>query len=111
MTAAIIERELLGGECSYWACMPSKALLRPVAVAGLTADLQGVSTAHVTPKALLARRDYLGSRTALEGEWGFLRAFAKGSDADRLALLAMRTVSVRCGSSSSPVSIMNAAAE
>ncbi len=37
--------------------------------------------------ALLARRDYLGSRTALEGEWGFLRAFAKGSDADRLALL------------------------
>jgi len=37
--------------------------------------------------ALLARRDYLGSRTALEGEWGFLRAFAKGSDADRHALL------------------------
>src|SRR5688572_20428374 len=37
--------------------------------------------------ALLARRDYLGSRTALEGEWGFLRAFAKGSDADRLALV------------------------
>lgn len=37
--------------------------------------------------ALLARSDYLGSRTALEGEWGFLRAFAKGSDADRLALL------------------------
>jgi 2-methylcitrate dehydratase PrpD len=37
--------------------------------------------------ALLARRDYLGSRTALEGEWGFLRAFAKGSDTDRLALL------------------------
>jgi 2-methylcitrate dehydratase PrpD len=37
--------------------------------------------------ALLARHDYLGSRTALEAEWGFLRAFAKGTDADRLALL------------------------
>lgn len=37
--------------------------------------------------ALLARRGYLGSRTALEGEWGFMRAFAKGNDADRLALL------------------------
>jgi 2-methylcitrate dehydratase PrpD len=37
--------------------------------------------------AMLARRDYLGSPTALEGEWGFLRAFAKGSDADRAALL------------------------
>ena len=58
MTAAIVERELLGGECSYWACMPSKALLRPIAVADVTGDLQGVSTAHVTPKALLERRDY-----------------------------------------------------
>ena len=58
VTSAIIERELLGGECSYWACMPSKALLRPIAVADVTGDLQGVSTAHVTPKALLERRDY-----------------------------------------------------
>ena len=57
MTAAIVERELLGGECSYWACMPSKALLRPVAVADTTADLPGVSTARVAPKALLERRD------------------------------------------------------
>ncbi len=58
MTAAIIERELLGGECSYWACMPSKALLRPIAVADVTGDLTGVSTAHVAPEALLERRDY-----------------------------------------------------
>jgi dihydrolipoamide dehydrogenase len=58
MTAAIIERELLGGECSYVACVPSKALLRPVAVAAITADLSGVSTAQVAPKALLERRDY-----------------------------------------------------
>ncbi|MDR7252957.1 dihydrolipoamide dehydrogenase [Nocardioides sp. BE266] len=57
MTAAIVEHELLGGECSYWACMPSKALLRPVAVAATTADLPGVSTAHVAAKALLERRD------------------------------------------------------
>ena len=58
MTSVLVERELLGGECSYWACMPSKALLRPITVADLTRDLGGVSTAHVTPKALLERRDY-----------------------------------------------------
>ncbi|PKH38297.1 dihydrolipoamide dehydrogenase [Nocardioides alpinus] len=58
LTSVLIERELLGGECSYFACMPSKALLRPIAVADLTGDLDGVSTAHVAPKALLERRDY-----------------------------------------------------
>ena len=44
LTAAIVEGELLGGECSYYAYMPSKALLRPLAVADAAAHLPGITT-------------------------------------------------------------------
>lgn len=57
LTAALVEGELLGGECSYWACMPSKALLRPLDVRGAAANLTGISTPQVQPDELLARRD------------------------------------------------------
>ena len=57
LTAVIVEGHLLGGECSYYACMPSKALLRPIDVAGTTADLDGVIPADLDHRALLARRD------------------------------------------------------
>ena len=30
LSAAVVERELVGGECSYWGCIPSKTLIRPV---------------------------------------------------------------------------------
>ncbi|QBF47690.1 dihydrolipoyl dehydrogenase family protein [Janibacter limosus] len=55
--AVLVEGELFGGECSYWACMPSKALLRPISVAGTTHDLPGVHPTEVDRDALLARRD------------------------------------------------------
>lgn len=58
LTAALVERELVGGECSYYACMPSKALLRPVEVAAAAKHLEGVGTPQIEPTGLLVRRDY-----------------------------------------------------
>jgi dihydrolipoamide dehydrogenase len=57
LSAVLVEGELFGGECSYWACMPSKALLRPIAVAATTRHLPGVRPTEVERDALLARRD------------------------------------------------------
>ena len=56
---AIVERDLIGGECSYYACMPSKALLRPADVLGEARRVPGVPTGHggLEPQAVLARRD------------------------------------------------------
>ena len=41
LTAVLVENELVGGECSYWACMPSKALLRPLDVLDAARALPG----------------------------------------------------------------------
>src|ERR1700709_1500852 len=58
-TAVLIEAELVGGECSYWACMPSKGMLRPIEVSRQAAALPGLA-GRVGPldvPAILARRD------------------------------------------------------
>jgi dihydrolipoamide dehydrogenase len=59
LRVAVVERELVGGECSYWACIPSKTLLRPgEAVHGA---LEVAATAQVDVDAALAWRDYMVS--------------------------------------------------
>ncbi|MGW7418275.1 dihydrolipoyl dehydrogenase family protein [Streptomyces sp. NPDC054863] len=77
LSVAVVESELIGGECSYWACMPSKALLRPVVaradarrVPGLKQSVQG----DLDVPAVLAHRDYYTSNWKDDGQVGWLES-------------------------------------
>jgi len=64
LSAAIVEVELVGGECSYWACMPSKALLRPMSALRAAQRVGGAReavTGDLDVDAVLARRDQFTS--------------------------------------------------
>jgi pyruvate/2-oxoglutarate dehydrogenase complex dihydrolipoamide dehydrogenase (E3) component len=61
LSVALVEHQLLGGECSYWACIPSKALLRPVELYDQARAMPGVReavTGSLDTGAVFKRRDW-----------------------------------------------------
>jgi dihydrolipoamide dehydrogenase len=76
LRVAIVERELLGGECDYWACMPSKTLLRPgEAVHGAR---EAAASAELDVAAAFAWRDFMVSGYDDSGKVGWYEG--KGID-------------------------------
>ncbi|MBL3687648.1 NAD(P)/FAD-dependent oxidoreductase [Leucobacter zeae] len=76
LTALIVERELVGGECSYWACMPSKALLRSGQALRAARAVPGSAEAvsgELDVAAVLARRDAFASDWDDAGQADWLR--------------------------------------
>ena len=70
LRVAVVERELAGGECSYYACIPSKSLLRPGEA--VYQARQAAATAQVDVAAALAWRDYMVSNYSDEGQQRWL---------------------------------------
>ena len=75
LSAAIVERELVGGECSYWACMPTKALLRSGAALRAARQVPGAReavTGDLDAAAVLRRRDSFASGWKDDGQVSWL---------------------------------------
>ena len=131
LSVAVVERELVGGECSYWACVPSKAMLRPIIAVAEARRLDGAREAVTGPidaGGVLRRRDRYVSNWDDTGQaqsvaeigadlvrgHGRLdgpRRVAVATPADRIALLAARHAVVVCTGSRAAVPDMPGIAE
>jgi pyruvate/2-oxoglutarate dehydrogenase complex dihydrolipoamide dehydrogenase (E3) component len=76
LRVAVVERELVGGECSYWACIPSKTLLRPGEAVHQARE--ATASAQVDAEAALAWRDFMVSNYSDAGQERWLAS--KGID-------------------------------
>ncbi|MEE6269307.1 MULTISPECIES: dihydrolipoyl dehydrogenase family protein [Streptomyces] len=100
LSAVVVEHELVGGECSYWACMPSKALLRPVTARSEARRVPGLSDAVAGPldaPAVLAHRDATVSYWKDDGQVRWLDSAGLDLVRGRARLAGPRRVTVEGG--------------
>ncbi|MBO1329855.1 NAD(P)/FAD-dependent oxidoreductase [Streptomyces sp. VRA16 Mangrove soil] len=77
LSTLVVESELVGGECSYWACEPSKALLRPALFRADAAHVPGLHPAVRGPldvEAVLAHRDRMSADRRDDGQVAWLKS-------------------------------------
>ena len=86
LSVVLVERELVGGECSYWGCIPSKTLIRPGDVLAAARRAPGAAeavTGEIDVAAALAQRDYMTSGWSDESQLAWLAGkeieFVRGS--------------------------------
>ena len=97
LSAALVERELVGGECSFWGCIPSKTLLRPGEVVAAARRVPGAAqavTGRIDAVAALARRDAMTSNWSDEGQLPWLKEHGVELVRGRGRLAGARTVEV-----------------
>jgi dihydrolipoamide dehydrogenase len=98
LSTVVVEAELVGGECSYWACMPSKALLRSVHALRAARRLPGAReavTGDLDVQAVLDRRDAFTSHHDDAGQVRWLQAAGVDLVRGHGRLTGTRTVTVR----------------
>jgi dihydrolipoamide dehydrogenase len=104
LSTALVEHELVGGECSYWACMPSKSLLRPGQVLAAARRVPGAAqavTGELDANAALARRDWMTAGWEDKGQVQWLEGVGATLVRGRGALAGERTVDVEVPDGSS----------
>ncbi|UMB69530.1 dihydrolipoyl dehydrogenase family protein [Mycobacterium paraterrae] len=97
LSVALIERELVGGECSYWGCVPSKAMLRPVLALSDVRRVDGARQAVTEPvdaSGVFARRDRYTTNWDDTGQYDALTALDVDVIRGHARLLGPRHLSV-----------------